>query len=164
MSKNICFYGRPCMCEYLTQGSPYPPGAVTLHAAVGSLLFQPVEWHLKEEISDPEVPPDKEKLLLEPGTMNPKGGELPRGSSVPSGLMMHDGRASYPGLPKRSRAYSECARLDPAEWERGSRLPSLAFGGSSLMASVHTLTDPAPPRVSPAVRLFLLEMSFYGRI
>lgn len=125
-------------------------GAVTLHAAVGSLLFQPVEWHLKEEISDPEVPPDKEKLLLEPGTMNPKGGELPRGSSVPSGLMMHDGRASYPGLPKRSRAYSECARLDPAEWERGSRLPSLAFGGSSLMASVHTLTDPAPPRVSPA--------------
>lgn len=124
-------------------------GAVTLHAAVGSLLFQPVEWHLKEENSDLEAPPDMEKLILEPGTKNSKGYELPRGSSVPSGLMLHDNRGSHPGIPKRTRAYSECARLDPPERERG-RFPSLTFGGSSLMASVHTLYEHAPSRVSSA--------------
>ncbi|XP_063589531.1 uncharacterized protein LOC134766548 isoform X4 [Penaeus indicus] len=120
-------------------------GAVTLHAAVGSLLFQPVEWHLKEENSDPEVPPHMEKLLLEPRTKNSKGDELPRGSSVPSGLMLQDNRVSH---PKRARAYSECARLDPpTERERG-KFPSLTFGGSSLMASVHTLSERAPSRDS----------------
>lgn len=147
------------MCEYLTQDSPYPPGAVTLHAAVGSLLFQPVEWHLKEENSDLEAPPDMEKLILEPGTKNSKGYELPRGSSVPSGLMLHDNRGSHPGIPKRTRAYSECARLDPPERERG-RFPSLTFGGSSLMASVHTLYEHAPSRVSSAVSFFPLYI-FY---
>ncbi|XP_047481105.1 uncharacterized protein LOC125033549 isoform X2 [Penaeus chinensis] len=124
-------------------------GAVTLHAAVGSLLFQPVEWHLKEENSGPEVPPHMEKLLLEPGTKNSKGDEFRRGSSVPSGLMLHDNRGSHPGIPRRTRAYSECARQDPPEREMG-KFPSLTFGGSSLMASVHTLSERAPSRDSLA--------------
>ncbi|XP_042883522.1 monocarboxylate transporter 9-like isoform X2 [Penaeus japonicus] len=116
-------------------------GAVTLHAAVGSLLFHPVEWHMKEKEMNSEEKADTEKLLLELGTNSRKSAERPRRDSVPPGLLMNEDRhSSYPGIPPRLRAYSECTHSDLTQKER-VRFPSLTFGGSSLMASVFTLHE-----------------------